>query len=179
MDSGHALDDGLAKPVSFDARYGAGVDRYLVLGGGGIVFVAWLLGYLRGLAEHGVAVESADRVVGTSAGSVVATVVTAGHLARAHREIEALAKAPGVVAALVPAGDLHPSQQHALELFWNADNARPETVRAIGHAALAARTPAVDTLPRSLELVLGQRHWSSGALCITATDAFAPSIRPS
>jgi NTE family protein len=172
VDSGRVLDDGLAKAVSFDARYGAGVERVLVLGGGGIVFVAWLLGYLRGLADHGVALESADRVVGTSAGSVVAAVITAGHLTRAHREIEALAKAPGVVAALAPAGDLHPSQQRALELFWSADNARPETIRAIGHAALAAHTPGADTLPRSLELVLGQRHWSSEALWITATDAF-------
>ena len=38
MDTDHALsDDGLAEPVSFDARYGAGVERFLVLGGGGIV----------------------------------------------------------------------------------------------------------------------------------------------
>jgi NTE family protein len=28
-------------------------------------------------------------------------------------------------------------------------------------------------LPRSLELVLGQRHWSSDALCITTTDAYS------
>jgi len=174
VDTGHVLsDDGLAKPVSFDARYGAGVERFLVLGGGGIVFVAWLLAYLRGLAQHGVPVESADRVVGTSAGSVVATVLTGGHLARAHREIEALAKAPAIVSALAPAGDLHPSQQRALELFWTADNARPDTVRAIGHAALAAHTPGVDTLPRSLEMVLGQRRWPSDALWITTTDAFS------
>jgi NTE family protein len=173
VDAGHAITDGLAKPVSFEAHYGAGVDRFLVLGGGWIVFVAWLLAYLRGLAHQGVAVESADRVVGTSAGSVVATVVTGGHLARAHREIEALAMAPGVVAALAPSGGLHPSQARALDLFWSADNARPDTVRAIGHAALAAHTPGVDTLPRSLELVLGQRHWPSAALWITTTDAYS------
>jgi NTE family protein len=173
VDRGVVIDDALAKPVSFDARNGAVVERCLVLGAGGIVFVAWLLGYLRGLAQHGVPIESADRVVGTSAGSVVATVVTAGHLARAHREIGALAKAPGVVAALAPAGDLQPSQQRALELFWTADTARLDTVRAIGHAALAAHTPGVDTLARSLELVLGQRHWTSDALWITSTDAYS------
>jgi NTE family protein len=172
VDAGHAVDDALAKPVSFDARYGAGVERCLVLGGGGIVFVAWLVAYLRGLVEDAVPVESADRVVGTSAGSVVAAVVTGGHLARAHREVEALAKAPTVVGALAPAHDPHPSQQRALELFWSADNARPETVRAIGHASLAAHTPGVDTLPRSLELVLGTRRWPSDALWITATDAY-------
>jgi NTE family protein len=166
------MSDGLAKPVAFDARYGAGVERCLVLGGGGIVFVGWLLGYLHGLAQRGVAIGSADRVVGTSAGSVVATIVTGGHLTRAHREIEALARAPSVVSAMAPAGDLHPSQQRALDVFWSADNARPETVRGIGHAALAAHTPGVNTLPRSLELVLGQRHWPSTALWITATDAY-------
>jgi NTE family protein len=172
VDAGHAVDDGLAQPVSFEARYGAGAERCLVLGGGGIVFVAWLLAYLRGLVEQGVALASADRVVGTSAGSVVATVVTGGHLARAHREVEALAKAPTVVGALAPAGVLHACQLRAHDLFWSADNARSETVRAIGHASLAAHTPGVDTLPRSLELVLGQRHWPSDALWITATDAY-------
>jgi hypothetical protein len=77
-----------------------------------------------------------------------------------------------------PAGDLHPSQQRALDLFWTADNARPETVRAIGRASLAAHTPAVDTLPRSLELVLGQRRWSSDALHIATgeTGGFARSV---
>ena len=66
------------------------------------MFVAWLLGYLRGLVDDGVPVEVADRVVGTSAGSVAATVVTAGHLVRAHREIEALAKAPRAWRRTIP-----------------------------------------------------------------------------
>ena len=61
MEPGHALsDDGLAKPVSFDPREGAGVDRYLVLGGGGMVFVAWLLGYLRALAHLGIEQSAED-----------------------------------------------------------------------------------------------------------------------
>ena len=38
--------DGVARPISFEARYGAGLDRALVLGGGGVVFVAWLTAYL-------------------------------------------------------------------------------------------------------------------------------------
>jgi hypothetical protein len=38
--------DGIARTISFDARYGAGVARPLVLGGGGVVFVAWLTAYL-------------------------------------------------------------------------------------------------------------------------------------
>lgn len=43
----------------------------LVLGGGGITGIAWELGILAGLAEAGVDLTDADRVIGTSAGSVV------------------------------------------------------------------------------------------------------------
>lgn len=167
------VDDGLARPRDFDARYGAGVERALVLGGGGIVFVAWQLAYLRALEERGVRVGDADRIVGTSAGSVVATMVASGRLRRAHFQIETLAKVPKLIAAMAPAQDLRPSQMRALHQFWTADNDRPETVRSIGRASLAAVTPDVGTLPRSLQLVLARRRWPGRALEITATDAFS------
>ena len=164
--------DDLARPRDFGATYGAGVRRALVLGGGGIVFVAWQLAYLRALEERGVHLGDADRIVGTSAGSVVATLVASGRLRRAHFEIETLAKVPKLIAAMAPAQQLQRSQQVALERFWTADNCRPETVQAIGHVALAAVTPEVGTLPRSLRLVLALRRWPSPALHITAVDAF-------
>ncbi|MEO5664351.1 MAG: patatin-like phospholipase family protein [Nocardioides sp.] len=50
----------------------------LVLGGGGITGIAWELGILAGLAEAGVDLTDADRVIGTSAGSVVGVQVTSG-----------------------------------------------------------------------------------------------------
>jgi len=165
-------DDGLALPIDFDARYGAGARRALVLGGGGIVFVAWQLGYLRTLEERGVRVSDADRVIGTSAGSVVATIVASGRLRRAHFQVETLAKVPQLVAVMAPAQDLSRSQLVALEKFWSADNARTETVQDIGRAALAAVTPDVETLPRSLQLVLARRRWPSPALHITAVDTY-------
>ncbi|MFA5884041.1 MAG: patatin-like phospholipase family protein, partial [Acidimicrobiia bacterium] len=166
------IPDDLARPRDFTAGYGAGVQRALVLGGGGIVFVAWQLGYLRALEEHGVRVGDADRIVGTSAGSVVATIVAGGRLRRAHFQVEMLGKMPKLVAVMAPAQKLQRSQQRALERFWTADNDRPETVRAIGAAALAAVTPDVATLPRSLQLVLARRRWPSPALHITTVDAF-------
>ena len=46
--------------------------RALVLGGGGVTGVAWEVGMLLGLAESGVDLGTADLLVGTSAGSVVA-----------------------------------------------------------------------------------------------------------
>src|SRR3954466_8443704 len=52
--------------------------RALVLGGGGVTGIAWELGILKGLADAGVDLTSADLVVGTSAGSVVGAQVTTG-----------------------------------------------------------------------------------------------------
>ncbi len=50
----------------------------LVLGGGGIGGISWEMGLLVGLAEAGVDVRSADLFVGTSAGSIVATLTSSG-----------------------------------------------------------------------------------------------------
>ncbi|GAA1927277.1 patatin-like phospholipase family protein [Nocardioides marmoribigeumensis] len=50
----------------------------LVLGGGGITGIAWMLGILKGLRDAGVDLTDADIVVGTSAGSVVGAQVTSG-----------------------------------------------------------------------------------------------------
>ncbi len=52
--------------------------RALVLGGGGITGIAWETGLLHGLAEAGIDLADADRVVGTSAGSVVGAQLTTG-----------------------------------------------------------------------------------------------------
>jgi NTE family protein len=50
----------------------------LVLGGGGLAGIAWEVGVLVGLQDAGVVVTDADLVVGTSAGSVVGTLVAGG-----------------------------------------------------------------------------------------------------
>jgi NTE family protein len=160
-------------PRSFDARYGHGVDRGLCLGGGGLFFVAWQAAYLSTLEKCGVALDRFDRVVGTSAGSVVASVLASGRLGRLHSEILVLSKAPGVVSALAPASKLHPSQQRALDLFIAATDAEPETVRAIGHAALSARTLDPGRTRRTMHLVVGPGRWSSDALHITCVDAYS------
>ncbi|UUZ57723.1 hypothetical protein LP418_14930 [Nocardioides sp. B-3] len=50
----------------------------LVPGGGGITGIAWELGIPAGLAEAGIDLTDADRVIGTSAGSVVGVQITSG-----------------------------------------------------------------------------------------------------
>lgn len=50
----------------------------LVLGGGGLAGIAWEIGLLAGLKDAGVDVTDADVLLGTSAGSVVGTLVALG-----------------------------------------------------------------------------------------------------
>ncbi|UDL96476.1 patatin-like phospholipase family protein [Lichenihabitans sp. PAMC28606] len=52
--------------------------RALVLGGGGPIGIAWQLGVIAGLAESGVDLLQADKVIGTSAGSVVGALLCSG-----------------------------------------------------------------------------------------------------
>ena len=164
-------DDGLARPVSFDACYAA--RRALVLGGGGVVFVAWLTAYLAELEREGVAVRDADLVVGTSAGSVLATVVAHRKLARFESLVRALEHRPGVIGRLAPGTARTHSQERASLLFAGARDHEPATVQAIGAAALAAATPPAATLPAAVMLMLQARQWPGDNLVVSATDAYS------
>lgn len=52
----------------------------LVLGGGGLTGIGWEVGILKGLADAGLDLTTADLIVGTSAGSVVGTMVSSHSL---------------------------------------------------------------------------------------------------
>ena len=65
-------DDGMARPVPETptvSDLAKGLDRTLVLGGGGEYYVAWYCGFFHGLFELGVDLNIAEMVVGTSAGA--------------------------------------------------------------------------------------------------------------
>ncbi len=162
----------IARPIDFDARYGEGLGWGLSLGGGGIWFISWQVAYLFELASAGIDVTGADRVVGTSAGSVVSSVLEAGNLSRLHTELKVLAKLPKLIGVLAPASKLSTSQEFARDLFGSAGDADPERIRSIGHAALAAATPSAGTMSRNIGLVLGSRSWPSSSLHVTCVDAF-------
>ena len=167
-----AQDDGLHWPRDFAARRGAGHRNALVLGGGGIYFVAWQIAYLRELKRLGVDLANASLMVGTSAGSVVAALSAAGKLDRAARQLQALAKIPALVGALAPAGGLNPSQQRALDVFSAARDDHPDTIRAIGFAALAADAVPPGKIRRSISLLMPGAKWPSHALHIATVDAY-------
>ncbi len=166
----HATQDGLHWPISFEAKYGKGLDRTICFGGGGVFFVAWQVAYLKALSEAGIALDPVDRVIGTSAGSIVATLFTAGRAQDFFSELSLLAKVPALISALAPANDLHPSQQHALQLFQEATTGDPAVAAAIGHAALAAQTPQPSTMQRNIALVVRMRSWPGPTLHTSAVD---------
>jgi NTE family protein len=162
--------DDLHWPISFAAHYGKGLDRTISFGGGGVFFVAWQIAYLKSLSEAGVDLNPVDRVVGTSAGSIVATLFAAGRANDFYGELALLAKVPALISVLAPSGDLHASQKHALQLFQDATTGDPAVASTIGHAALAAQTPSTTSMRRNIALVVRQRSWPSPALHTSAVD---------
>lgn len=163
--------DGLALPVDFAARYGNGHDRALVLGGGGVFFVAWQTAYLTGLMKRGVRLTDSDIVVGTSAGSIIASVLTRGRLGTFSRGIDVITKIPGLASRVAPTEEFDDSQLRALDAFRNATTPDPAVVKEIGHAALAANTASPTDVRRRLFLSVGP-GWPSDKLHISATDAY-------
>lgn len=162
----------LACEISFDARYGQEASRGLCLGGGGIFFVAWQVGYLTALMDAGVAVRSADRVVGTSAGSLVATVLVRDGLRRLQVELDVLGHFPRLAKQESSSKHMHPSQERAWDIFERTTSSDHESIRTVGHAALAAQTAAPEDLRRTITRVAGNGDWPGEAVHITCMDTF-------
>lgn len=142
--------------------------RALVLGGGGLAGIAWEVGVLVGLAEGGVDLGLADRVVGTSAGSVVGTLLTTGvDLAAVHEQH--LAGASGTTG---PPANLDMEALGA-ELAAAMDGARDagEMRARLGAWALAADTPPESERLEVIDARLPVKDWPSTDLRISAVDA--------
>lgn len=140
--------------------------RALVLGAGGITGIAWELGLVAGLAEHGVDLTSADLVVGTSAGAVVGTQLPGGidlHT-RYLRELEgARGEQPGRMG-------LRNLVRLGLAGFHANDPV--DARRRIGALALAARTESEAQRRKTVASWLGGvEGWPDKHLEVTAVNA--------
>ncbi|MER7278407.1 patatin-like phospholipase family protein [Dactylosporangium sp. NPDC000244] len=151
--------------------------RALVLGGGGMTGIAWEFGILGGLARAGVTVSDADVIVGTSAGSVVGTVVAAG----ISLEDAVLAqRGPSSGAAAVdgaPAVDIAPAMA-AFALLADRSRPRSEIMAEIGAMALATPTGDEGVHIARLAAQLPVADWPDRDLRITAvdTDGGTPAV---
>jgi NTE family protein len=142
------------------------VKKTLVLGGGGITGIAWHLGVLCGLQRAGVPLGDADTVIGTSAGSVVGTVVTADvdletAVALQEREVAA-ARSPHAGAG---------GGEWLTAMAVLADPSVPalEARMRVGAMALAAGLDEQAYLAQ-IASVLPAREWPDRDLRITVVD---------
>lgn len=140
-------------------------EKALVLGGGGVTGIAWEIGILAGLAEHGVHLSDADLVIGTSAGSVVGVDVRSG-VGLADLYQKQIAPATGEIYARMSLPVMLKFVR-AMALTRKPEVAR----RRIGAMARKAQTETEAARRAVIESRIPVREWPSGKLQITAVDS--------
>ncbi|MEV5409332.1 patatin-like phospholipase family protein [Thermopolyspora sp. NPDC052614] len=144
------------------------MSKALVLAGGGIAGISWEVGMIHGLIREGVDLTDADRIVGTSAGSVVGALVTGG--ADLEQAIEAqIAAETGSARSPEPTPDA--DLLAAFAILFDPTIDPKEGRRRIGEMALAAETAPEDHTARVFER-LPIQGWPDRDLRITAVDAY-------
>lgn len=149
--------------------------RGLVLAGGGLVGIGWETGVVLGLADGGLPRETWNRIVGTSAGSVV------GAAMGTPDGPERLARTDwigyGRELATYMAGLDHQAVARIDALWFGAPDGADQATRAeIGRLARAAVTGPSERFERGLGAILPDRTWPAG-LVVTAIDADDGSLR--
>ncbi len=143
----------------------------LVLGGGGITGIAWMLGILKGLRDAGVDLTGADTVIGTSAGSVVGAQVTsgldldllyAGQLEPPDAEIGAAFGLREIVSLVGPA------------LIPGSPRSRR---RRVGQMALRTHPHSADARVEVIRSRIRVDDWPDRDLRVTAVDAETGAFR--
>ncbi len=146
----------------------------LVLGGGGLWGIAWMTGLIAGLAEQGVDVREARTMIGTSAGSVMATQLRAGTSIEELflRQVE---PARQTREQQPPAPGLEPLMR-IWQTPWDSMQAK---VRAT--CELALRTPTIDAQERRSDMAIrlgaSAKMWPAQQLEITAVDVDSGELR--
>lgn len=138
--------------------------RALVLGGGGAVGVGWQTGLLTGLREAGVDLAGAEAIMGTSAGALVGALLASG------REVTEALTSLAALGQLIDPDTLAAGDEAFLSARRQAslDTDPRQALRAIGHAADEAGTPAEDAY-LGLFGALDGAAWPAGFRC-TAID---------
>jgi NTE family protein len=172
-------DDGLARPIPASptvSDLARGLDRTLVLGGGGEYYVAWYCGFFHGLYELGVDLNIAEMVVGTSAGAYAGSSLTSGHFQHLRRAFDFFGRFPSLFARLAPVSSPNLSQKRAQEINFNVKDGSAASIRAIGHAALAADNRVNGNAVERLVGLLtddSKTSWPVAKMYTTANDCYS------
>jgi NTE family protein len=172
--------DGLAIPIAdkpTPSPLAAGLDRTLVLGGGGTYYLGWYCGFFHGLFDQGIDAPSlAEMIVGTSAGSYAGSSMASGHFQRMRTEFDFFGHFPNLFAKVAPVSKPNASQRRAQEINAAAKDGLLETRQIIGRAALAADNhvngPGVERLAAFMTGD-SKTSWPAAKMHTTAIDCFS------
>ena len=165
-------DDGLAHPIPYKNPPGRGKDRAIVLGGGSEYMSSFLVGYFHAMLANGIDLRLADIVVGTSAGAVLGSALLGSRLDLFSAEFNLLADYPKIMAKLVPTKKFSPSQERVMKMGLNAKNGDPDTIQAIGHAAMAAKSIPSQKFEMNMKVFLGDMQDIPSKMYITTIDCY-------
>ncbi|WP_405809691.1 patatin-like phospholipase family protein [Streptomyces sp. NBC_00210] len=147
-------------------------DTAVVLGAGGITGVGWEIGILHGLARAGVDLTTADLLVGSSAGSIVAAQLASGKLSLAELYERQLAAPEGEIAAGLGVSTL---LKYTLGILTSRS---PQAYgQKLGRMALAAHTEDEATRREVIAGRLLSHEWPERRLLVTAVDAVTGELR--
>jgi NTE family protein len=172
-------DDGLAIPIATKptvSKLAKGLDRTMVLGGGGEYYIAWYCGFFHGLIEAGLDMaQLPEMVVGTSAGSYMGSSLLSGEFTRLRTEFDFFGKFPEIFAKIAPLNKPNTSQMRADQINMSASDGSIETRKIIGHAALAANNKLNgDHVERLVALLTGdsKKDWPTSRMFTTGIDCY-------
>lgn len=172
-------DDGLAIPIATKpmvSKFTKGVDRAMVLGGGGEYYIAWYCGFFHGLIEAGLDMaQLPEMVVGTSAGAYMGSSLLSGEFSRLRTEFDFFGKFPEIFAKIAPLSNPNLSQLRADKINMSAVDGSIETRRVIGAAALAADNKVNGHKVEGLAALLtgdSKKDWPTARMFTTGIDCY-------
>jgi len=143
--------------------------RALVLGGGGIVGVAWESGIAAGLFERGVDLREVDVVVGTSAGAIVGAQLAAGFLPHVPRE--RTMPPPAADRPAVDRASLDLTLLGSIFRIWGAmERSNTEQISAIGKLAASMPRDAQKDWGAHIAYGIGIDQWPERPLLVNVVD---------
>ena len=134
------------------------------MGGGGVVGTAWMTGLVSGLRRAGVDLAEADVIVGTSAGSIVGTMLATG------QDFDADAPAgPSDQGDSAPRAD-RGRMTEAFAVLADPSLEPADARRRVGRIALAAETITEQAHIAGISTLITAHEWPDRELLITAVD---------